>query len=122
LAVGIFEVDTAAAVVVVDLSRVRARRIRPVLEPALADASEDAIELVLADQKRVVLDGDVAVRVAEIERHAVVELDDEEMAGALRRRAAEDLGQERRRAPLVATPDDRVVERDAHALPPATAR
>ena len=55
-----------------------ARRVGPVLEPALADAAEDGVEVVFADQERIVLRGDLAVGLVEVERDAVVELDDEE--------------------------------------------
>ena len=53
--VGILEVDAAAAVVMVDLARPPSSRIGPVREPALSDAAEDGVELVLADEERVVL-------------------------------------------------------------------
>src|SRR5215467_11809180 len=59
--VRVFEIDAAAAVVVVDLSRVLLERIRPVLEASLADAPEHAVEIVLPDEEGVVLRSDVAV-------------------------------------------------------------
>src|SRR5581483_3468225 len=53
--VGILEVEAAAAVAMVDLVRTALHRIRPVREPAVPDAREDAVELALADEERVVL-------------------------------------------------------------------
>src|SRR5262245_15953853 len=113
--VGIFEVDAAAAVVVVDLSGALLERIRPVPEPSLADAPEDAVEIILPDEEGVVLRSDVAVLgLQEGERDAVGGVGDEKWPEGLGRRQAEHVGQESRRPVLVATPDDRVVQLDAH--------
>src|SRR5438105_6496223 len=79
VAARVLEVHAAAAVVVVDLALLALARIRPVVEPALLDAAEDLVELLLADEERVVLLLDLVIGVAEIERHAVRELDGEEI-------------------------------------------
>jgi hypothetical protein len=50
VAVGVREVDAAPAEVMVDLARPRARGVGPDLEAALADAPEDRVELVVADE------------------------------------------------------------------------
>src|SRR5690606_21130965 len=100
-------------VAVVDRLRALAVRVGPVGQAAGADPGEDLVELALADEERVVLRGDEAGLVREVERDAV-DLDAEEGAERLRRRQAEDLGQERRRGPLVAGGDDGVIERDGH--------
>src|SRR5262249_31292033 len=55
VAVGVLEVDAAAAVVAVDLAGAALHRVGPVLEAALADAAVDVVEVALADQERVVL-------------------------------------------------------------------
>src|SRR5205085_5101837 len=103
------------AVPPVDLSAPRLARVGPEVEAALADATEDRVELALADEERVVLRRDLVVGRMEVERHVVVDADDVEGPEARGRRPAEDFGEERRRASLVATPDDRVVQPYAHA-------
>src|SRR5690606_14288450 len=61
VAVRIVEVEPAASVVAVDLARPRVHRIGPVFETALADPREDLVELVFADEERVVLDRQLLV-------------------------------------------------------------
>src|SRR4051794_2453121 len=66
------EVDAAASVVVVDLSRVALRGVGPVLHLALGDPSVDRVELIVADEERIVLREDVvAAGGREVEAHAV---------------------------------------------------
>ena len=60
-----------------------------------ADATEDRRELVLADQEREVLRVEPLIGTDEVERHAVVDLDDMEWAPRYGRRQAEQIGQER---------------------------
>src|SRR5437763_2823980 len=110
------EVHASTAVVAVDLPPPPERRIGPVLEPPLGDPTEDLVELVLADEERVVLRRDLAVHVVIVERHAVAGLADTERPARRRLRQPEELGEERRRALLVPAPDDRVVELHAHAF------
>ena len=115
VAARILEVHAAAAVVMVDLALLLLRRVGPVVEAALFDAAEDLVELLLAHEERVVLRFGLVVRVAEIERHAVRELDGEEIgAERLRRRQSEELSEKLRRRALVAHVDDGVVELDGH--------
>ena len=58
---------------------------------------------------------DLVIGVAEIERHAVRELDGEEIrAERLRRRQPEEPGEKLRRLALVAHVDDGVVQLDGH--------
>jgi hypothetical protein len=116
VAVGVFEVHAAAPVSAVDLSRPAPVRVGPVLEASIADASEDLVEVALADQEGVVLGRNLAIDLVEVERDAVVDLDDEERPEARGRRAAEDLGEELCRTLLVAAPDDRMVESHAHGV------
>src|SRR5258708_5342424 len=95
VAARLFEVNAAAAVVVVDLALLLLHRIGPVVDALLLDAAEDLVELLLADEERVVLLLDLVVGVAEIERHAVGEHDREEVrAERFRRRQAEEPGEE----------------------------
>src|SRR5438094_6395355 len=125
MTVGIFEIDTAAGIVVVDPEALMLTGIGPILELPLAQAAENLVEFVLAHQKRVMLGRDLAVRVVKIERDTVARRDDEKRSEGRRRRQAEDVGQEFCRLALVAAPDDRVVELDGHAIAqtlPETAR
>jgi ABC transporter DrrB family efflux protein len=120
--VGVFEVQAAAAVAVVDGLALGPARIGPVGQVPLPDAVVGGVELDLADQERVVLRGDRAGGLGEIEGDVVVRLDHQEVAEAGRRGQAEDLGQERRRAFLVPARDDGVVQLDAHAVFPVSWR
>jgi hypothetical protein len=64
MAIGVGEVDTPPAVVVVDLARAVAHRVGPVFKPSLADAAENSVKIRLADQEGVVLWADRAFGVA----------------------------------------------------------
>src|SRR5262249_9097132 len=92
--IGVREVDAASAVIVVDLPPPLPAGIGPVRAPALGDPAEDDVEVFLADQERIVLGSDVAVGLGEVEGHAVVRSDDEEMAEPRRGGQAQYLGQE----------------------------
>ena len=84
------------------------------LEPLVPDARQHCVELLLADEEGVVLWRDRAVLLHEVERDAVVEVDDHEVHERPRLRPAENVGEEGRRPHLVAAPDDYVVELDGH--------
>src|SRR5437762_7764588 len=119
MAIRVDEVEASSALVVVDLAGTLLEGIGPVLECASADAREDRIEVVLVDQEGVVLGNDAKVaRVEEVERGSVVELDDEKVPEGFGRRQAEKVGEKGGRRLLVAAMDDRVVEPNAHGLPP----
>ena len=62
MASGVAEVDTASAVASVDLAGSMAARVGPVLQPARLDLAVDRVEVVLRDQKRVVLRSDLVAR------------------------------------------------------------
>src|ERR1700739_2571348 len=96
--------------------------IGPVGQVLLAEAVEGGVELGLADQERVVLRGDRAGGLGEIEGDVVVRFDDQEVAEAGGRGQAQDLAEERRRAFLVTARDDGVVQLDAHAVLPVSWR
>src|SRR5690349_10351492 len=102
VAVGVLEVDTAATVPGVDHVGLAAPGIGPVRQVLLADPAERGVELLLPDQEGVVLGGYGAAGLGEIQRHAVVGLDHEEMAEPGGGGQAEDAGEERRRPLLVA--------------------
>jgi hypothetical protein len=61
-----------------------------------------------------VLDGDLLIGGVKIERTMVVQLNDEERAEANRLRQPEHLREKLGRTPLVAAPDDGVVQLHAH--------
>jgi len=110
MAIGVGEVDTPPAVVVVDLARAVAHRVGPVFKPSLADAAENSVKIRIADQEGVVLWADRAFGVGEVERGPVVEFHHVEMAEASRRWPTQHLGQEPSGHRLVGRPDDGVVE------------
>src|ERR1019366_8086582 len=110
MAVGVGEVDTPPAVVVVDLARAVAHRVGPVFKPSRANAAENNVKIRLADQEGVVLWTDRTFGVGEVERDPVVEFHHVEMAEASRRWPTQQLGQELSGLRLVGRPDDGVVE------------
>jgi hypothetical protein len=93
-------------------------RVGPVRQPALGDAREDFVELLLAHEKRVVLDDEIAVRTDEVERDAVVELHAMERPEPDRLEAPEHLGQKGRGRSWIAGMNDRVIQVDGHGGAP----
>src|ERR1700748_348885 len=67
VAVGVLEVDTAAAVPGVDHAGLAAGGIGPVRHVLLADPAERGVELLLPDQERVVLGGYRAAGLGEVQ-------------------------------------------------------
>lgn len=88
MAIGVFEVNPAAAVVAVDFPGAVLAGVGRVLQPSLADAAEDLIEVDFTQQEGVVLARDLAVGRVEVEGGAVAELDDQERPEANGRRQA----------------------------------
>jgi len=109
MAVRVFEIDAAAAVIPADFARAFPVWIGPVLEPSIADAAEDWVEVVFTDQKGVVLGGDLAVVVVEVDGNTVVERDDEHRSERRGARQAEDFSEKGCRLLLVSAPNDRVI-------------
>lgn len=107
----IFEVE--AAPVVVDCVHLLVPGVSPIRETALADASEDGVELLLGDQEGVVMTL-WSSTVVVVETDAVGRLDAHEGPEALRRIEAEDLGQKCGRRLFVSNRDDGVVELNGH--------
>jgi len=62
--------------------------ISPVTKAALLDAREDAIKVLFADQKGIVLRRNLAVLLIEIQRHAVINLYHQHRPERRRRRQA----------------------------------
>ena len=87
MAVGVLEIDAAAAEMTVDAAGLLFCGIGPDLTRALADACERAVELFLADEKREVLQCDrLGLGRQVIDRDVVGEIDDEKPHEATRRR------------------------------------
>jgi hypothetical protein len=94
MAVGIVEIDAAAVVPVIDLAGFGTRGARPVRQSPLLDAREDLIELRLAHQERVMLRGDVAVDVDEIQCQVIADAHQGEWAHRHGRPQSQDLAEE----------------------------
>ena len=94
----------------------RTSGICPVRQVLVADAAKGRVEVVLANEEGIVLGCDRRGGLSEVQRDAIVGLDDEKMREPGRRRQAKDPGQERRRPPLVAAGDDGVVQLHAHQV------
>ena len=86
MAIGVIEIDAAAAVVSVDLAGALLERIGPVRQATCANAPEDAVEIFLVDQESVVLGNYIRVAyVDEIQRGAVLELNHQKGTKGTRR-------------------------------------
>jgi hypothetical protein len=75
MAVRIGKINSAPAVVVIDLARAATTRVGPVLKTLVTDTPEDDIEIRLGYQESVVLWLDRILASREIERHSIVEFD-----------------------------------------------
>src|SRR5207253_10438304 len=67
MTVGVAEVDPTAPVVVIDLARPHLAGVGPVVQPPLFDTAEDRVEVVLADEERVVLGHDLGTGLVVVE-------------------------------------------------------
>src|SRR6267143_6094103 len=93
VAVGVVEIDAAAAVEVIDLARPLAAEIRVMRDAGGADAGEGGVELRFADEESVVLRAKT-LRVGKIEGDPVGRLDRHEMAPFGPRLQVQDVGEE----------------------------
>jgi hypothetical protein len=115
MAIGVGEVDTPPAVVVVDLARAVAHRVRPVFKPSLVDAAENSVKIRFTGQEGLVLRPDRAFGVGEVQRDPVVEFHYVEMAEASRRRPTSISA--RNRADIVRSDDQTMVWLSRAAMP-----
>ncbi len=106
------EVHAPAAVVAVDPARVPAVRVGLEGRAALDEPGEDAVEVVLGDEERVVLHGDLDVDGGEIEGDAVGGRHGQEHSGRCADLQTEDSGEEAGGLLPVAGENDGVVELD----------
>jgi hypothetical protein len=113
--VGVVEIESAAAVVGVDLPWLGLGGIGPVVEAARRHAGEDRVELGIADEKGVVLQRRLSVLLVEVQRGAVVEHDHQEGPEADGRRPPQDFSQKVCRLLLVSAPDDGMIQFYRHA-------
>ena len=86
----VFEVQSAAAVPVVDHLRPSPARIGPVRKVLVADPVKGRIEFFLTDQEGVVLRRDLSGGLGEVQGDVVIGLDHEKMAKPGWRRQAKD--------------------------------
>ncbi len=114
MASGVSEVDAATTVVGVDLARPLAARVRPVLQPPRLDLAVDRVEVVLGNQKRVMLRAYLLGRIGVVEGRAVLELHGQEAAERHWTRQPEQLADKLSGLPLVAGGDDGVIESNGH--------
>ena len=123
MAIGVIEIDAAAAVVSVDLAGALLERIGPVRETSCANAPEDAVEVLLVDQERVVMGNDIRIAdVDETQKCAVLELNIQDGAKGARGGETENVGEESCGGLLVAGVDERMVETNTHGNSPRCRR
>ena len=72
MAIGVLEVQAAAAITVADRLALGLARICPVGQILVADAAERGIELLLAHQERIMLGRDIPACLGEVQRDAIV--------------------------------------------------
>jgi hypothetical protein len=110
----VFEVDSAAAEMMVDLARHHSRGVGPKLQSSLLDPRENLVELRLGREKREMTRGDPLARVDEVQAHTVARLYCDERAEGTWRRQTKNLGEELRRGTTVASVPNRVIELYGH--------
>src|SRR5215510_1886391 len=120
--VGVFEVEPAAAVVVIDLPPRRLTGIGPVGKLPVADSCEDLVEFCFIDQEGVVLRHDLFLDLHVVEVGSVLGRDHVERTPMRGGRQAEHFGQEPGRGLTVAGRQDGVIELNRHVVLFASAR
>ena len=112
--VRVLPVDTSAAVVTVDPTGNPLGRVGPVIEVLPLDPFVDLVEFTLAHQERKMLRSELHPRsICVVERHAVAEIDDQELAGEVPWRSKTEDVRDMIGAPLfVRAPDDEVIQSD----------
>jgi hypothetical protein len=118
MTVRVFEIHPASTIVSINFASVVLAWVSPILNSPTADASEDLIEVVFAYQESIVLGGNFAFLLIEVEGDAVVEVDDQHWSESCGRRQAQDICEKCCRCLLVAAPDDRMVKLHAHVACP----
>src|SRR6516162_958391 len=119
VAVRVVEIDAAAAIEMIDLTRPLAAEIRVVRDTNGTNASEGGVEFGIADQEGIVLRAE-ALGVGKIEGDPVARLDRNEVAPFWSRLQVQDVGEELGGSPFVLRRDDRVVQLDTHLSSPSS--
>src|SRR5687768_3753545 len=109
MSVRIAEINSAAAVVPVDLTRFGTCRVGPEFQPHLFYPPKGRIELVLRNEKRKMLYRDMLRGFKEVDRYIVRQIDNQKMIETPGFGKPEDVRQKSGRPLLVRTPGDRVV-------------
>src|SRR5690349_3636499 len=110
----VVEIHPPSSAMVIDFIWPPLARIGPPWLPVYLQANERPVEIVVAEQERVMLGGDRRIVVVEVQRHLVVEPDDQHRPERLWRRQAEKFDQKMCRPVLVAAPDNGVVQLSTH--------
>src|SRR5215831_14258474 len=118
VSIRVFEIDTASAVVVIDLTQLPSPGIGPVGKLSIPNPAENLVEFGFANQERVMLRRDFAVGVHVIEIGPVFGDDHLKWSPAPRGWKIQHLGQEYRRGLAVVSRQDRVIEMDGHVPSP----
>jgi hypothetical protein len=117
VSVGIVEVNATAVIPVVDLAELPAKRIRPIVEPARANALEDGIEFRFVGQKREVTLQDFLVSLDEVQRSRA-DLKNGEMPQLPSRCESQQFGEKPRGLLRIVRMNNSVIEGDRHSLAP----
>jgi hypothetical protein len=118
VAVGIFEIDAAAAVPSIGLHVILREWTAAVGDSGLLDSTEDRIELRIADVESVVMHLE-AIPVVEVEGECFVNSDGRKMTHRAFVLQTEQVGEKLCRRLLVMRRHDRVVQRDCRNSPPS---
>ena len=110
----ILEIDSAAGIVRADLAGAAAVWVRPVHQIARLDSGEALLEFDVAGQKGIVLQGNIAFRVNEVQGDIVVQPYGKKQPNGHGRGTSEDLAEEVGGHLLVMRKDEGVVELDGH--------
>lgn len=79
MAVRVREINAAAAVVAVYLTRLSAGGIGPKLDAEVANASKGSVKFFLSDKKREMLESDVIGRLKVVDRNIIRQINDQKM-------------------------------------------
>src|SRR6516162_404081 len=118
MAVGVLEVDAAAAVPIVELAVVEAPGRAAVAQALRFDPAEDPVELAVIDVERIVMAVETALLVKQ-QSERVVEVYRREVAGRAFEAQPEDTREEARGGFLVVGRHNGVVQGDGHRTSPA---
>src|SRR5262245_48078404 len=112
--VWIFEIDTPASIVMVDLLLFRLCGVGPISQPAFAYSPEYLVELCFTDQEGVVLRGDLFLSVNKIDVCVIIGPNDLKRPPLDGPRQTQYPREKSRRRAFVARRNDRVIELDRH--------